>query len=46
MATAVAALTPRRHWRERKVAMSIAGLLLLALLLISINVLIFNPKGH
>lgn len=36
----------RRRWQERKVAMSIAGLLLLALLVISINVWIFNPKGH
>lgn len=38
--------SPVRQWRQRKVAMSIAGLLLLALLFVSINVWIFNPKGH
>jgi len=36
----------KRHWRDRKVAMSVAGLLLLTLFLITVYVWVNNPKGH
>jgi ubiquinol-cytochrome c reductase cytochrome b subunit len=38
--------SPRRRWQERKVSMAIVVLLLLVLTAISINVWIFNAKGH
>jgi len=36
----------KRHWRDRKVAMSVAGALLLALFLVTVYVWVNNPKGH
>jgi ubiquinol-cytochrome c reductase cytochrome b subunit len=36
----------KRHWRDRKMAMSVAGALLLALFLITVYVWVNNPKGH
>ncbi|MEV7797405.1 hypothetical protein AB0O68_36625 [Streptomyces sp. NPDC087512] len=37
---------PRRRWRERKLALGAATVLLLALAAITIEVWIANPKGH
>ncbi|WP_078585390.1 cytochrome b N-terminal domain-containing protein [Streptomyces anulatus] len=37
---------PKRHWRERKLALGTALVLLLALAAITIQVWIANPKGH
>ena len=37
---------PRRRWQERKVSMSILGVIFLVLLAISINVWINNARGH
>lgn len=38
--------SPRRRWQERKVSMGAALGLFLVLAAISINVWIYNPKGH
>jgi ubiquinol-cytochrome c reductase cytochrome b subunit len=38
--------SPKRRWRERKVALGAAAVLLLALAAITIEVWIANPKGH
>ncbi|MDX3763823.1 cytochrome b N-terminal domain-containing protein [Streptomyces mirabilis] len=38
--------SPRRRWRERKLALGAAAVLLLALAAITIEVWIANPKGH
>ncbi|MGW0771140.1 cytochrome b N-terminal domain-containing protein [Streptomyces sp. NPDC002676] len=38
--------SPRRRWQERKLAVGAALLLLLALIAITIEVWINNPKGH
>ncbi|TQK45147.1 ubiquinol-cytochrome c reductase cytochrome b subunit [Streptomyces sp. SLBN-118] len=38
--------SPRRRWRERKVTVGVAVVLLLALAAITIQVWIANPKGH
>jgi quinol-cytochrome oxidoreductase complex cytochrome b subunit len=38
--------SPRRRWRERKLTIGVAVVLLLALAAITIQVWIANPKGH
>ncbi|MFF4543202.1 cytochrome b N-terminal domain-containing protein [Streptomyces sp. NPDC001435] len=38
--------SPRRRWRERKLALGAATVLLLALAAITVKVWIANPKGH
>lgn len=38
--------SPRRRWQERKVSMGIAAVIFLVLLGISINVWIYNARGH
>ncbi|WP_367318662.1 cytochrome b N-terminal domain-containing protein [Streptomyces sp. HUAS ZL42] len=38
--------SPRRRWRERKLALGAAAVLLLALVAITIEVWVANPKGH
>ena len=37
---------PERHWRDRKLAMAVAAVLLLALAAVTVDVWINNPKGH
>ncbi|MBN0043065.1 cytochrome bc complex cytochrome b subunit [Streptomyces actuosus] len=38
--------SPRRLWRERKIAMTCAAVLLLALVAVTVEVWVNNPKGH
>jgi len=38
--------SPRRRWKDRPVAMGVAALVLLALLAVTVEVWINNPKGH
>ena len=38
--------SPRRRWQERKVSMGIALVIFIALAAISVNVWIYNAKGH
>jgi len=38
--------SPKRHWKDRKAAISVAVIILLAIVAISIQVWITSPRGH
>jgi len=38
--------SPRRLWRERKISMAIATVLLLSVIAVTVEVWVNNPKGH
>ncbi|WP_328394238.1 hypothetical protein OHS70_05550 [Streptomyces sp. NBC_00390] len=38
--------SPKRRWRERKLALGVAAVLLLALVAITVQVWMTSPKGH